>query len=186
MNCPNCSQIVEQGAAFCGNCGQPIAPADTSTNSTGTHSAHVLAHQSESGIGNGQFAAAGNVPSYAIAQPLQHVGETKAVMSLLFGALGIVGALLMALVGLVLGIAGLVFGTMSRNTMHRRISSAGIVLSTIAIVTSLGVWVYALHRQSELAAKPPVKTADVTAADSLSTPCYTTGFIDTLNITNNK
>jgi hypothetical protein len=188
MNCPNCSQLIEDSAAFCGNCGQAIDVHAPEGKVTGSHIAEVLAHQPDSGTRgmHPEMAIAGYVPSYAIAAPVQHVGETKAVLSLLLGIVGILGALFVALVGLSLGVAGLALGTMSRNTAHRRISTLGIIFSTIAIIASLGVWAYAIHRQSDLANKTPVKTVNAVAAADLVTPCYAAGFIDTLNVTHAK
>ena len=189
MNCPNCSQLVENGAAFCGNCGQALDVSSPKDKPTGSHIAQVLKSQVNSDSGQPQYqspAAAGNIPSYAIATPLQHIGETKAVLSLLLGIVGIVGALFVALVGLSLGIAGLILGTMSRNSVRRGISTAGIVFSSIAIVVSLGVWAYVIHKQSDIGQAKTTKTANAFPASTLNTPCYTTGFIDTLNVTNAK
>ncbi len=175
MNCPNCDEIVENGAVFCGNCGQPLETHAPDGKPVGPHIAQVLHSQSSK-----------KIPDYAVTKPLQHHGETKAVLSLLLGVVGIVGAAFLALVGLVLGIAGLVLGTMSRNSVQKRFSTLGIVFSSIAIVASLGAWTYVIKTQNN---SQPVAVADssnIVAASTLSTPCYSTGFIDTLNVNNKK
>lgn len=182
MNCPNCSQIVEDDAAFCGNCGHQLSMHAPAGRPVGSHIASVLAHQPESGTRGFQDSA----PSYAIATPMQHAGEVQAVLSVLLGTLGIAGAFFAALVGLTLGIAGLVFGTLARNSVHRRISTAGIIVSSLAIVVSLGVWSFVIHRQSNLANAEPTKTQNAVAATAVTTPCYATGFIETLNVTKTK
>ena len=162
MDCPNCHQPVETGAAFCGNCDQPVsAPSQT----------------------------VAGVPSYALATPRQHAGETKALLALLFGLAGIVGAIFMALIGLVLGITGLVMGTMSRSSTKRGLSTAGLVMSSLAILSGLAAWTYATKHDAKLnqtaqSTSPHNLTAPAVSAASLSTPCYSTGFTDKLNVSN--
>lgn len=163
MNCPNCHQPVETDAAFCGNCDYPLTAAVT------------------------QPAAA--IPGYALATPRQHTGETKALLALLFGLAGIVGALFIAAIGLVLGVAGIIMGTMSRSGTKRRLSTAGLVTSSLAIMAGLAVWTYAIKHDAKLnqSAKPASShnlTAPSVSASSLSTPCYSAGFVDKLNVSN--
>ncbi len=165
MNCPNCSQPVEAGAVYCGNCGQSLQPTQPSP-------------------------VAVAMPSYAVAAPSRQSGELKALVSLLLGITGIVGGLFMALFGLLLGIAGLVSGTMARSTYKRGLSMAGLIASSLAIVVGLGVWIYAIQHDPRL--NPDVtqvshapSTMPAVTADGLSTPCYTTGFVNQLNVSNN-
>lgn len=182
MNCPNCNQIVEEAAAFCGNCGHQLSLHTSSEKPASSHIASVLAHEPRSGTHGVQEAT----PSYAIAAPLHHIGEAQAVLSVLLGVLGIVGAFFAALVGLTMGIVGLVFGTLARNSLHRRTSTAGIIASALAIVVSLGVWSFVIHKQNNLANAEPTKTSNAVASADVTTPCYATGFIETLNVTNTK
>ena len=158
MNCPKCNTETESGAAFCGNCGQALAnPVQTP-----------------------------GIPHYAIATPQQHKGETKALLSLLFGIVGIAGALFMALIGLVLGTAGLVMGTMSRSSPKRSLSNIGLVLSSLAIVSGLAAWAYtakknlALNNTAEAAQSSELKTE---LGSELLTSCYSVGFAEELSIT---
>src|SRR3712207_3139273 len=98
MNCPNCHQQIEAGAAFCGNCGHALGP-QVSTVQQPVTPVQPLA------------AMPGTIPTYARANPVTQAEETKALLAVLCGVVGIVGALFMALIGLVLGIIGLIFGT---------------------------------------------------------------------------
>lgn len=128
-----------------------------------------------------------NLPSYAVATPAKNSADTKALISLLLGITGIVGALFMALIGLVLGMAGLVTGTMSRSSIKRTLSTAGIIASSLAILAGLAVWIYAIqneqtNNQSNPAASKPMAPAVVSA--DLTTPCYITGFVEKLNVSN--
>ncbi len=175
MNCPNCDELIEDGAAYCGNCGEPLEVHAPAGKPVGPHIAQVLHSQS-----------ADHIPEYAVTKPLQHHGETRAVLSLLLGIVGIIGAAFLALVGLVLGIAGLVLGTMSRNSVQKRFSTLGIVFSSIAIVASLGAWTYVIKKQNTSQQIAIAESSNTVAASTLSTPCYTTGFIDTLNVNNKK
>jgi RsiW-degrading membrane proteinase PrsW (M82 family) len=116
-------------------------------------------------------------------------GGTKALLALLLGLAGIISALFMTLIGLVLGVAGLVMGTMSRSGAKRGFSTAGLVFSSVAILASLGVWTYAAEhapRFSQAASGTPTHDiiAPAVAASSLATPCYSAGFVDQLNVNN--
>ncbi len=129
------------------------------------------------------------VAAYAVPIPGQQAAETKALIVLLLGIIGIVGGLFMAVFGLVLGLAGLIIGTIARSQFRRGLNMAGLIVSSLAVLTGLGVWVYAIqhdprfnpdsapvsHAQS---ATPAVVSAD------LSTPCYATGFVNRLNVSN--
>lgn len=170
MNCPNCNQPTETGAAFCGNCGHPLR-----TDSL----APVLP------VTSAVEAAIPAPPTYALSTPAQYVGETKALLAVLFGIIGIAGALFVPLLGLVLGIAGLVLGTMSHGGTKRRRSTIGIILSSLAVLAGLASWAYAISQDTKLHDQAKQATSAVTASD-LSTPCYSVGFVDNLNVSNNS
>ncbi|HEY5442056.1 MAG TPA: zinc ribbon domain-containing protein, partial [Candidatus Saccharimonadales bacterium] len=144
MNCSKCHHALDADAAFCGNCGQPVAQAAQPSSSP---IEQVIQNQPAAAPPqplNAPLAAAAGVPAYAVALPGQHSGDNKAVLALLFGIAGIVGALFIVLLGLVLGLAGLIMGTMSRSSSKRGLSTAGLVVSSVAILGSLGVWAYAV------------------------------------------
>lgn len=133
--------------------------------------------------------AAAGIPSYALATPAQHAGETRALLSLIFGIAGLAGALFMAVIALALGITGIVLGTMSRSSAKRGLSTAGLIFSSLAILAGLAVWVYAIRHDSRLnpgagSAGDHSISAPAVSASDLSTPCYSIGFADKLNITN--
>lgn len=164
MTCPNCYQAIEDGADFCGNCGQPLQI-------------------------NAVLPAAAGVPGYALAKPGQHAGETKALLALILGIAGIAGALFIALIGLVLGTAGIILGTMSRSGPKRGLSTAGLVFSSLAILASLAVWTYAVRHdprfsQDTSSGKPGI-SAPAVASSGVSTPCYSAGFVNRFNVSNN-
>lgn len=162
MNCPKCKQSTEIGALFCGNCGQVLRHDDHRT-------------------------GLNNLPDYAIASHMQHKGDARAMLALLFGIVGIVGTIFMALLGLGFGLIGLAMGTMSRHTNKRKLSTAGMVVSSLAIAAGLSVSIYATNRTAKVVTDP--KTAETTSAPAsnivssdLSTPCYSVGLVDRLNI----
>jgi hypothetical protein len=187
MTCPNCRQATEDTAAFCGNCGHTLSPI-----------AQVMNNQPKSQASGqslpGPLATAGisgtaaGVPSYALTKPSQHTGETKALLALILGVAGIAGALFMALIGLALGVAGIIMGTMSRVGPKRNLSTAGLFLSSFAILASLAVWTYAVRHDPRLSqnSSPAANgtSAPAVAASDISTPCYSAGFVDQLNVSN--
>ena len=74
------------------------------------------------------MAGATALPAYALPIDGQRVGETKAILSLGFSILSLLITLFFfPLAGLVLAIAGLVLGTLSRSSTKRGVSTAGII-----------------------------------------------------------
>src|SRR5665213_771868 len=197
MICSNCHQPTDDGAVFCGNCGQPLqAPAAAQPPSP---IAQVMNNQPPPGnlqppklpaVATGTSGTATSLPAYALAKPGQHSGETKALLSVILGVAGIVGALFFIPMGLAFGIAGLVMGTMSHSSSKRGLSTAGLVFSSLAILVSLGFWTYAVRHDPRFSQTNSSKaasgvTAPAAAASSISTPCYTADFVNELNVSNN-
>jgi uncharacterized membrane protein len=171
MNCPKCNLPTEDGAAFCGNCGQQLGTVTAATT--------VAAMPSLSRP----------LPGYAAARPGQHTGEVKALLSLLFGITGLVGAVFMAVLGLLLGVAGIITGTMSRSSKRRRLSTMGLVLSSLSVLAGMAVWIYAIKHQpvtAQTVKTNPIPSAISMVSADLTTPCYSLSFVDRLNISNNS
>jgi hypothetical protein len=160
MNCPSCRLPVEAGAAFCGNCGAQLVSDRTA--------AAALTQPS--------------TPDYALPLLSQHTLETRALSSLLLGIMGLVGALFMPLLGLGFGLIGIVLGTMSRAGARRGLNTVGIITSSLAIMAGLATWVYVVKHTT--AVQTVQDNISATAVSDLSTPCYSLGFVDKLNVTN--
>lgn len=162
MECQNCHQPVEAGAAYCGNCG---------------HALHV-----------GGIALAGvypSLPSYALATPAARSTETKLLLALLCGVAGLIGALFVPLAGVTLGIAGIVAATTTRSVGKHWPVRVGLGLSCLALLAGLGTWVYAVKndpRFNHNAAVAAQSSAPATVSADLATPCYSANFIDRLNV----
>lgn len=210
MDCPNCHEPVDVGAAFCGNCGQAIAPQHLLTSTTSSESSN-LSHESSissdavvrtteivasdavmQGIGNklvGASVSRQPIPTYA--QP--HIGQQKdhfkAAISVVFGVLGVVGSFIMPFVGLILAIVGVITGTLSRRYLKKGLGLAGIVISTAGILVSMGTWAYAVSssaksQQANNNAVQKTNTSPALAANQISTPCYEIAFAERLNVQN--
>jgi hypothetical protein len=191
MECPNCHQPVEDGAAFCGNCGQPISvpisPTITSPIAQVVQNTEAATNQSVAPplIAIGATGLHGVVPTYAIATPAERGAETKTLLTILAGIVGLVGALFIPLIALVLGIFGLVVGTTAHVHGRRWPLRVGLVLSILALLAGLGSWAYAVEHDSRIDKEAAAQNnAPSTLAASLSTPCYSTNFVDRLNIKN--
>src|SRR4051812_45424246 len=102
MNCPRCNEPTETGAAYCGNCGQALQTIQSATQTPRASQAATSA-------------AAPTMPNYALSTPAQHVGETKALLSLILGIIGIPASFIPG-VGFLAGITGLILGTLSRKS----------------------------------------------------------------------
>ncbi|HSW85392.1 MAG TPA: zinc ribbon domain-containing protein [Candidatus Saccharimonadales bacterium] len=177
MNCPNCNQPVENGALFCGNCGQALSTAIPTT----------------VGIPNGVISnvATNSLPSYAMPTTAQNRSQKAAQFSVLLGVAGIIGAVFIALFGFLFGIAGIITGIIAHANGKRAASSIGIVLSCLSIIAGVGVSIFAVNHQAKT--KNTVHTENgsrnfstvSTSASNYSTPCYSTNFSSKFNISTN-
>ncbi|GAC1501866.1 MAG: hypothetical protein NVS1B10_06310 [Candidatus Saccharimonadales bacterium] len=188
MKCKTCNELVETGAGFCGNCGQPLKTSSKKSASAQFEAALLGDTTYLDEIGYQPRLA--STPQYAVANPGSQVGEIKALLSVLFGCIGLVVALFMAIIGLLFGIIGIVLGTLSRQSPKKQVSTVGMVLSSIAIVFSLGIWTFAIQRTHQQTQKVHSRIIanqlPAFPSSDLSTPCYSVGFVDKLNISNLK
>ena len=182
MNCPRCNQPIENGASFCGNCGQAL-----------TQIGQVMQNQQQSQPQSNvplpshpaMAAPTGQaVPNYAIATPAQSRGEMKAVLSVLFGTVGIIGGIIMPVIGFVFCFAGFVLATLAWNTQRRSLSIAGLILSLLALTASVGMTAYVWQQKENRSSVGSSATANGTM--SVSTPCYSAGFGSQLNVDNSE
>jgi hypothetical protein len=203
MNCPNCHEFIEPGAAFCGNCGYPVqppAPAPPSAPPNVAQTGQVVQNEQPAIPANppptaaplpapSPTPAAASVPSYAVATPAQHAGETPALLAVIFGIIGIAGsALLIPVLGLIFGIAGLCMGTVSRRRSRRPLAIVGLIIAALAIVAGLGslVWNLEHDKSASQNAQTGQSTEKSKVLSKLSTPCYSFNLIDAYNVSNNS
>ena len=130
------------------------------------------------------LAATVGLPSYAIA-PTHHP-DTKLVLALVFGIVGIVGAILVAAAGLLFGITGIVLATTAPRSAHTKLKLAGIIFSSLALVAALAVMASAISYKSK---HPTGATVSSTATSpggvvGTNTPCYSFSFISQFNVEN--
>lgn len=199
MNCQNCHEIVEPGAAFCGNCGQPLqitAPTVSPLAQAAQYQQPVYTNNQPPTVipqpivppinPNG---IAPSVPSYAIATPNQHAGETQALLSVILGVIGIAGSgFLIPLIGFVFGIAGLIMGTIARRISHRRLAIVGLILSSLAIAAGSAALVYNLqhNKNASTSTQTGQSTKSSKVTSRLTTPCYSFNLIDQFNVSNSS
>lgn len=172
--CPNCHQPVEEGAVFCGNCGQPLEKPMTTVQSPApapTTPSRVFGSNESTPITQPQLqpvmaGASINSTPYAIAEPASKA-ETKSIIGLILGTIGIPASILIPILGLALGVAGLILGTISRSRYKHTLNLLAIIFSTLAIVASLGIWVWNIDRNHSASV-----VNDGSSLSSISTPCF--------------
>ena len=177
MICPNCNEPVEDGAQFCGNCGYKL---DDSASKT------IAETKSKLDITEVEPA---DLPEYSVPDTNQQSKHFKAFMAIVFGLVGIVGALFFPLAGIVLGATGLVFATLSLRTVKKGLNIVGVIISLLALFTGIATWVYAVNHQNDVKQKAKsavsaVNTAPVLTASSITTNCYYVKLTIKFNIEN--
>lgn len=187
MDCPNCKEPVEPGAAFCGNCGQALTAIPAPQSNTIKTAYETASQTSAAPVPLGDPLAAGTTPLYTQVQAGRAAAGNKSVVALVIGVLGIVCAVfVMALIGLILGIIGVVLGTTARSHQKSILNMLSIVFASIALVISIGVWVInsaELYKQGAVTrSTPATSTSTAATGTSADTPCYTTGFATSLTI----
>jgi hypothetical protein len=195
MNCQNCHEPIEPGAAFCGNCGYPVQAPAPQAGLQNTAPAQVWQNPQAPIVNNQPTPVAPNTPaptapSYALATPSQHAGETSAILAVILGIIGLAGAgFLIPIIGLVFGAAGLCMGTISRRKAQRHLAIIGLIIATLAIVAGFGALVWNLehtNKNSGQNAKTGQSDASSKALSKLTTACYSFDLIDKYNISNNS
>lgn len=200
MNCPNCSQPVEAGAAFCGNCGQPLqAPAVPPQQAAAPPQPNLVGPVPGAGLPAAQNQASpiaqafasqpptvatppsplpggmaapmvgggvAAVPAYSV--PAAHPGETQAIIALLLSVMSLPGALL-PIAGVVLGISGVVTGSLGLR-VRKGLSMAALIVGTVGVIASLGMWVWAAQHDSSSRGAGGVHHSAVLVP--VDTPCY--------------
>ncbi len=187
MNCPNCGEAVEAGAAFCGNCGQALTSRLPQALPTA-----ALTNNPVPGVALGTDLTAGaaaTIPVYAVPLTSLQNAQMKATMSMVVAVLGIAGAILMPLIGLALGVIGIILATLSRRVVRHGLSTVGIVISVLAIVAGIGSWTLAVSHDKNLKHKVIARVnatndAPAQATTGLITPCYSIKFRVKVNVEN--
>jgi hypothetical protein len=195
VNCPRCSNPVENGAAFCGNCGQALLTQQPPAGPQlvpGTPNPPAAPNAPQQFVPAPNLAVPGPqtqtaVPSYAVATPAQQAQDTKSLLSVIFGVLGLPFSII-PFIGLIMGVAGLVLGTLSRRSLKKTMSTIGIILSVLAIIASLGMWAYNISKQKSATDRnsSSAENSEATATSILNTPCYSITFARTMNTDTNK
>lgn len=177
--CPRCKEAIENGALYCGNCGQKLK-AGPSILENGYQNKTDPASGSSVAVPATAATNAG-IPSYAI--PYSHHKQHFAALALAFGVLGAAAAFILPILGIVFGVIGLILISLSFKITHGRLRLAGLVVPILALLIGLGFWVRA-YNDSKLAA--PAGTADGTAMLNVTTPCFSLTFKEILNVNNTR
>lgn len=198
MDCSNCHQPLENGAAFCGNCGHPVASSAQfqSLNKSNTTISNALtaAHQIDAAeitsIGAPMVSAAtgnSNLPAYAVPLAGQQRDHMRAAVALVCGILSLIGSLFMPLIGVVLAICGIILGTMSRRYAKHTIGLVSILISSLGLVAGIASWVYVVSHDPRIAQKDTsnkTNNSAIVSANAVSTPCYEVSLPRQLHVQN--
>ncbi|MHB1865246.1 MAG: zinc-ribbon domain-containing protein [Candidatus Saccharimonadales bacterium] len=197
MNCPQCGQPIQPSATFCGNCGyalqavgQPTAAPNVPTQPANVQpnpqsyvaSAYNNPTSPQPVVTN--MGAPTVSPSGTMAMPVSnsaaHPGEVMGIVSLILGVLGVPGSII-PIVGLVLGVAGVIVGSISHQKAKRKLSIIGIIISSLAILLSIGMFIYNLEHLHKPATtstsssySSSTSTSSTSSLSSVVTPCFST------------
>lgn len=200
MPCPNCHQTTSPGAAFCGNCGYqlngaqapqpPVAPQPQTTIAPAAQPvspATPLAPPATAAFAVQPAPQPSYVGSTLPAGQTDNASQNngKATAAFVMAVLGCVGWLI-PLVGVILGILALIFGTLSLKSRRRVLAIIGIVLAVPVIAVSIFFWVRAAQQVLKNHASPLSGLTTSSTSQSLQTissPCYTTKIPANLTVT---
>lgn len=153
MECPKCHEPTDDGAAFCGNCGQPL--------------------REEPGLVN-----VGNKskPAYTVDKAYKHLGETRAIIAVCFGVFGIASVYILPLLSLILGGLGLGAGFFNRRSAHKKLALMGAVLSLTAVIVGIIDWKpFYDHRRNLQLKNTHTISNNTELSATVETPCYNLG-----------
>lgn len=134
MKCPSCGHELSEGALFCGNCGQPIAQPSVVQPQV-VQSAPIQQQPVVTAQVPPQQPV---IPATTQLPPVQDTPQSgkKAVVGFILGLLGFPGSLI-PIVGFIMGILAVIFGSGSLKSNRKGLATAGLVLGIIVILLSL-------------------------------------------------
>ena len=134
MQCGNCREPLEQGAAFCGNCGvkiagQPTAPAPEAGPEVAQAGPQTPQPVQETGS---PVAAQAQMPT----PPVTEGKNVLAIVALVVAILGFMKGLI--LIGLLLDVVAIVLGLFAvRKTYKQGLAIAAMVIAAVGLVLTL-------------------------------------------------
>lgn len=182
MLCSRCQHPLDEGAAFCGNCGlritpepsqipQAVAPPVSPVGSAVNQPAQVLSPLAPPQLD----AAVASQPLNSYTNPPVPDHSGKAITSFVLAVLGL-PACLVPIVGIVFGVLAIVFGTLSIRSARKIFAIIGMSLAVVVLLASLFLWV---RNAQELSKEHQTGTSFGTSSangklQSITSPCYTT------------
>jgi uncharacterized Zn finger protein (UPF0148 family) len=172
--CPNCDQSLDQGALFCGNCGQRVirvktddidlddivvpkragyaqdkklkqeTPLISLKNNDQKMNASLPGNQPLVNYIAAAATQASVKPLPAYAIAYPHPKQHHAAIALALGIIGIGAGLIVAILGIFLGIAGIILSTTSYKKSSKGLKISSLTVSVLALLVGIGVWVHAV------------------------------------------
>lgn len=170
MDCPRCGEVVDAGAAYCGNCGVALVQARPAASLP-------------------DAPASVSLPAYAVASPSQHKAESKSMVALVLSILAVPGSIV-PLLGWVLAITGIVMSSIARAKMpHKAMSNMTVGFGSLAVLLSAGVFVYNIQqpgRSANTTANLAEESSELATTRNIGgvidTPCYSVDVPDMDNV----
>jgi hypothetical protein len=190
MNCPRCSEDVEAGALYCGNCGfhMPAAESNQASVPLPPSSSVPLPPSSEGQVPLSVQPDAGQpplppIPSYAVVNPVKQKAEGRTTLGLVLSVLSVPGAII-PFIGGALAVCGLVISTSSRGALAKKsMSNLAVAFAALGLIASVGSYVYNINQYNDrqtagdnsITQMTKERGDDVVSTTKvLDTPCYRT------------
>ena len=179
--CPSCEETIENGALYCGNCGQKLTKGRSFLDNAYQNNQKTAPSPEVDTSVPAPVALDTVIPSYAI--PYGHHKQHYAALALAFGTLGVAASFILPVLGIVFAVIGLVLISLCFKITHGRLRLVAVVVPILALLIGLGFWVKA-YNDSKLVA--PAGTANGTAMLEVTTPCFSLTFQEILNVNNSS
>lgn len=171
MDCPRCSEALDPGASFCGNCGQAVtvgaamAVAKPGVNDEMPSMAELVAQP----------------PAYAVADPVTQKAGARAMLALILSVLALPAAILPVLGWPLAALSIAIARSAGKHTPHKRMSTVATSFAALAIVLAGAAFVFNItqyQKQKSAMGQPPLAVSEdqassqATHSSLVDTPCY--------------